>query len=40
MVQNLWWAAGYKVVAIRLSAGVFSLGCVLVFMTDVVSARA
>ncbi len=30
MVQNLWWAAGYNIVAIPLAAGVlFSLGVVI-----------
>ena len=24
MVQNLWWAAGYNIVAIPLAAGVFA----------------
>jgi Cu2+-exporting ATPase len=30
MVQNLWWAAGYNIVAIPLAAGVlYNLGIVI-----------
>jgi Cu2+-exporting ATPase len=29
MLQNLWWAAGYNVVAIPLAAGVFAAWGVL-----------
>jgi Cu2+-exporting ATPase len=30
MVQNLWWAAGYKIVAIQMAAGVLApIGVVL-----------
>ena len=25
MVQNLWWGAGYNIVAVPLAAGIFSI---------------
>ena len=29
MIQNLWWAAGYNIVAIPLAAGVLAPGLLL-----------